>query len=112
MLFVLLVHVVLVPANSHITVTVFFLIQVINTSINVAACLFSSSVFYSQVANYFSLPRLHLLGDSLGFVPLLCLDEDVDRLLDEVHVQVELGSLEDANGGVQIKNNHIRGERA
>lgn len=38
-------------------------------------------------------PWLQLLGDSLGFVPLLAPDEDVNGLLDEVHVQVELRSL-------------------
>lgn len=31
-------------------------------------------------------PRLQLLGDSLGFVPLLTLNKDIDCLFDEVHV--------------------------
>lgn len=41
------------------------------------------------------LPWVLLLGHSLGLVPLLALDEDVDGLLDQVHVQVELGGLSD-----------------
>lgn len=41
-----------------------------------------------------SKPRLQLLGDLLGFVPLLALDEDVDGLFDEVHVQVDLSGLQ------------------
>lgn len=31
-------------------------------------------------------PGLQLLSDSLGFVPLLALDKDVDCLFDQVHV--------------------------
>ena len=42
-------------------------------------------------------PGLQLLGDSLGFVPLLALDEDINRLFDEAHVQVEVSSLKHAS---------------
>lgn len=31
-------------------------------------------------------PGLQFLSDSLGFVPLLALNKDVDRLFDKVHV--------------------------
>lgn len=39
-------------------------------------------------------PGLQLLGHSLGFVPFMALNENVDRLFDEVHVQVKLSSLQ------------------
>lgn len=38
-------------------------------------------------------PWLQLLGNPLGFVPLLAVDEDVDGLFDEIHAQVEISSL-------------------
>lgn len=41
-------------------------------------------------------PWLQLLGNPLGFVPLLAVDEDVDGLFDEIHAQVEISSLRQA----------------